>query len=104
MSGRGYYSRARNLQKAAATIVANTWKFPTTMESLALPGVGDYTARRQFFSIGSAKTSCALTANVGARPRDLALFAVTPASRGAADSKTADRLPRANHRAIGIKP
>ena len=42
--GLGYYSRARNLQKAAKAI-AERGSFPDTYgELLALPGVGDYTA------------------------------------------------------------
>nr|WP_326127090.1 A/G-specific adenine glycosylase [uncultured Oscillibacter sp.] len=42
--GLGYYSRARNLQKAAK-IVAERGGFPDTYEGLlALPGVGEYTA------------------------------------------------------------
>ena len=42
--GLGYYSRARNLQKAARQIVAQGG-FPESYEGLlALPGVGDYTA------------------------------------------------------------
>jgi len=44
--GLGYYSRARNLHKAAQMIVAKGWSpFPTRFEDLwALPGVGEYTA------------------------------------------------------------
>ena len=43
-AGLGYYSRARNLHKAAQ-IVAERGAFPDTYEGLlALPGVGDYTA------------------------------------------------------------
>ena len=44
--GLGYYSRARNLQKAARQIVEeHEGLFPNTYEAiLALPGVGDYTA------------------------------------------------------------
>lgn len=43
--GLGYYSRARNLHKAAQKIAQNGGKFPTTRkELLALPGIGDYTA------------------------------------------------------------
>lgn len=43
-SGLGYYSRARNLQKAARQIVA-AGGFPRDYESIrALSGVGDYTA------------------------------------------------------------
>jgi A/G-specific adenine glycosylase len=45
-SGLGYYSRARNLQKAAQEIVAkHHGKFPRDFdEALALPGIGQYTA------------------------------------------------------------
>ena len=44
--GLGYYSRARNLQKAAKKIVYEYGgAFPTTVEGLkALPGIGAYTA------------------------------------------------------------
>jgi A/G-specific adenine glycosylase len=43
-SGLGYYSRARNMQKAARQIV-EAGGFPRHHESIrALPGVGDYTA------------------------------------------------------------
>ena len=43
--GLGYYSRARNLRKAAQAIVANGGEFPTTIEALLqLPGIGRYTA------------------------------------------------------------
>ena len=42
--GLGYYSRARNLQKAAKTVVERGG-FPDTYDGLlALPGIGDYTA------------------------------------------------------------
>jgi A/G-specific adenine glycosylase len=45
-SGLGYYSRARNLHRAAKDIVAHHQeKFPEALEAaLALPGVGRYTA------------------------------------------------------------
>ncbi|NNN05581.1 MAG: A/G-specific adenine glycosylase [Elusimicrobia bacterium] len=45
-AGLGYYSRARNLRRAAAQImVRHGGRFPTDYESvLALPGVGRYTA------------------------------------------------------------
>jgi A/G-specific adenine glycosylase len=45
-SGLGYYSRARNLHRAAKEIVADHHgEFPRTLEeALALPGVGSYTA------------------------------------------------------------
>ncbi len=43
-SGLGYYSRARNLQKAARQMV-ELGRFPNTYDEIrALPGVGDYTA------------------------------------------------------------
>ena len=44
--GLGYYSRARNLQKAAQTLLRQYGgEFPRTYEALtALPGIGDYTA------------------------------------------------------------
>ena len=46
-AGLGYYSRARNLHRAARQIVTDHGgKFPRTLEAaLKLPGVGDYTAR-----------------------------------------------------------
>jgi A/G-specific adenine glycosylase len=45
-SGLGYYSRARNLQKAAQQIVAkHAGQFPSRLENaLALSGIGNYTA------------------------------------------------------------
>ena len=44
--GLGYYSRARNLKKAAVEICTNRGgQFPDTYEGvLSLPGVGEYTA------------------------------------------------------------
>ena len=43
--GLGYYSRARNLQKAARIVAEQGGRFPDTYQGLlALPGVGDYTA------------------------------------------------------------
>src|SRR5271155_6074009 len=45
-SGLGYYSRARNLHRAARLIVAqHKSKFPRTLDAaLELPGIGAYTA------------------------------------------------------------
>ncbi|MGC2331562.1 MAG: hypothetical protein WA581_08920, partial [Candidatus Acidiferrales bacterium] len=45
-SGLGYYSRARNLHRAAQEIVArHGGEFPRTLDAtLALPGIGPYTA------------------------------------------------------------
>jgi A/G-specific adenine glycosylase len=64
-SGLGYYSRARNLQKAAQQIVArHNSKFPDSLEeALALPGVGDYTAAA-ILSIAYGKELAALDGNV----------------------------------------
>ena len=44
--GLGYYSRARNLHKAAKTVVEKGWEpFPDTFENVrSLPGIGEYTA------------------------------------------------------------
>ncbi len=43
--GLGYYSRARNLRKAAQQIVRNGNEFPSTIDELMrLPGIGRYTA------------------------------------------------------------
>ena len=44
--GLGYYSRARNLHKAARMIVEKGWlPFPSAFEQIRLlPGIGDYTA------------------------------------------------------------
>ena len=44
--GLGYYSRARNLHKAARMVVERGWSpFPTRFEDIrSLPGIGDYTA------------------------------------------------------------
>ncbi|MCC6537631.1 MAG: A/G-specific adenine glycosylase [Bryobacterales bacterium] len=44
-AGLGYYSRARNLHKAARQMAASGQGFPHTYDAIrALPGVGDYTA------------------------------------------------------------
>ena len=64
-SGLGYYSRARNLQKAAQQIVAkHGGKFPTLWEDvLALPGIGNYTAAA-ILSIAFDKPFAVLDGNV----------------------------------------
>lgn len=44
-AGLGYYSRVRNLQKAAREVLAAGGRFPGEYERIrALPGIGDYTA------------------------------------------------------------
>jgi A/G-specific adenine glycosylase len=64
-SGLGYYSRARNLQKAAHQIVAeHGGEFPSRLEDgLALPGIGKYTAAA-ILSIAFEKKHAVLDGNV----------------------------------------
>jgi A/G-specific adenine glycosylase len=62
-AGLGYYSRARNLQKAARAIV-ELGQFPADYEALrGLPGVGDYTAAA-VASIAFGKPHAVLDGNV----------------------------------------
>ena len=61
--GLGYYSRARNLQKAARAVVENGG-FPDTYDGLLkLPGVGDYTASA-IASAAFARREAAVDGNV----------------------------------------
>jgi len=64
-SGLGYYSRARNLQRAAQEIVnRHNSKFPEDWESaLQLPGIGNYTAAA-VLSIAYGKQFAVLDGNV----------------------------------------
>lgn len=64
-SGLGYYSRARNLQKAAEQMVAeHGGEFPSRLEDvLALPGVGNYTGRA-ILSIAFGQKHAVLDGNV----------------------------------------
>ena len=64
-SGLGYYSRARNLHKAAQRIVAaHGGEFPSGVEDvLALPGIGGYTAAA-ILSIAFGQTQAVLDGNV----------------------------------------
>jgi A/G-specific adenine glycosylase len=64
-SGLGYYSRARNLQKAAEQIVAkHGGQFPTRLQdALALPGIGNYTAAA-ILSIAFGEKLAVLDGNV----------------------------------------
>ncbi len=64
-SGLGYYSRARNVQKAAQQIVAKYGgRFPERLEdALALPGIGSYTAAA-ILSIAFAQKYAVLDGNV----------------------------------------
>jgi len=64
-SGLGYYSRARNLQKAAQQIIAKHGGiFPPDLESaLSLPGIGAYTAAA-ILSIAYQESRAVLDGNV----------------------------------------
>ena len=64
-SGLGYYSRARNLQKAVQQIMTNHGgQFPARLEdALALPGIGNYTAAA-ILSIAYGKQLAVLDGNV----------------------------------------
>jgi A/G-specific adenine glycosylase len=64
-AGLGYYSRARNLHRAAKRIVAgHNGRFPRTLQdALALPGVGRYTAAA-VLSIAYDEPLAALDGNV----------------------------------------
>jgi A/G-specific adenine glycosylase len=64
-AGLGYYSRARNLQKAAQEIVARHGsRFPNTrVDALALPGIGEYTVAA-ILSIVYGKKLAVLDGNV----------------------------------------
>jgi A/G-specific adenine glycosylase len=64
-SGLGYYSRSRNVHRAAKQIVArHQGEFPKTpSEALALPGVGSYTAAA-VLSIAYSEPIAALDGNV----------------------------------------
>ncbi len=63
--GLGYYSRARNLHKAARMVMEHHGgTLPTTTEGLlALPGIGPYTARA-IASIAFGQDVCVVDANV----------------------------------------
>jgi A/G-specific adenine glycosylase len=64
-SGLGYYSRARNLQKAALQIVSrHNSRFPDNLkDALGLPGIGNYTAAA-ILSIAYGKKRAVLDGNV----------------------------------------
>ncbi len=100
-AGLGYYSRARNLQKAAKLIVAQG-AFPRDYHGLrALPGIGDYTAAA-VGSIAFGLRRAALDGNVvrvlsrvSAEPADVAsslapssimAWLKSPGRRGASSS------------------
>ncbi len=64
-AGLGYYSRARNLHRAAKTIVReHAGRFPDQLDAaLAMPGIGEYTARA-VLSIAYGRPLAVLDGNV----------------------------------------
>ena len=85
-SGLGYYSRARNLWRAARAVV-DAGRFPRDYESLrGLPGVGDYTAAA-IASIAFGEARAVLDGNV---LRVVARVEADPSDIGA--STTRDRF------------
>ncbi len=89
--GLGYYSRARNLHKAARLIVAERGgRFPNTAEEIIeLPGVGSYTAA----AIGSLAFNLDLAVLDGNVIRVLSrLFAYSKNSRSSAAKKELQRM------------
>jgi A/G-specific adenine glycosylase len=79
-AGLGYYSRARNMHKAAQTVVArHSGRFPATSEGLLeLPGIGEYTAA----AIGSIAFDLPLPAVDGNLLRVLARVGNDPSDIG----------------------
>ena len=94
-AGLGYYSRARNLQKAAQQIVAqHAGKFPCEEETVRnLPGIGDYTAAA-ILSIAFGAKRAVLDGNVARVLARLGAVGgdVREPSRWRALQKTADGL------------
>ncbi len=94
--GLGYYSRARNLQRAAREIV-RLGRFPDTYEALtALPGIGDYTAGA-ILSIAFGQPVPAVDGNVlriAARVGGSRLDVLDPKNRRLFRSWMADILPQ----------
>jgi len=106
-SGLGYYSRARNVQKAAQQIVAkHRGFFPTRLDdALVLPGIGNYTAAA-ILSIAFGENSPRSTATSRASLHVSARFAATSASHSVGKSCKKKRITCSNRntRAIGTKP
>jgi A/G-specific adenine glycosylase len=94
-SGLGYYSRARNLQKAAQQIVSrHGGKFPNRLaDALALPGIGNYTAAA-ILSIAFSEKHAVLDGNVARVLARLSAIRgdIRESRRWQELQKTADRL------------
>lgn len=98
--GLGYYSRARNLHRAARQIVEHhNGILPSDLEALrALPGIGPYTAAA-VISFAFNKHAPALDANVLrviARLHNFSEPSDTPAARKALEEMTSALLPEKN--------
>jgi A/G-specific adenine glycosylase len=98
-AGLGYYSRARNLQKAARQIVS-AGEFPRTFDEIrALPGIGEYTAAA-VASIAFGLPHAALDGNVArvlarisADPGDVKALATRKRLQALADDLLDRRKP-----------
>lgn len=100
--GLGYYSRARNLHKAAREVVIrHGGTLPSSPEALrALPGVGPYTARA-IASIAFGQDVCVVDANVErviSRLYDIALPVKSRQARDEIERHGADLLPEGRAR------
>ena len=99
--GLGYYSRARNLHRAAKEIVArHAGRFPHDPEfALALPGVGRYTAAAVLSIAYGARLAVVdgnvarVLARLGALPGDLRAGRRWKQLQGAAQELLAERAP-----------
>lgn len=88
-SGLGYYSRARNMHKAAQ-LVRDAGAFPTDLSGVrALPGVGEYIAG----AVGSIALGLDVPAVDGNLERVLARVHAHPGGRKAMTAVAADLLP-----------
>ena len=95
--GLGYYSRARNLQKAAKIIVSDHGgELPKTQEQLSsLPGIGEYT-QKAILAIAFQQPFVAVDGNllrVFARLEAKRFSAITPALKKEADAYFASSFP-----------
>lgn len=106
-AGLGYYSRARNLQAAAKTIVQTAGGFPTRYEALLqLPGIGEYTAAA-IASIAFGRPRAVLDGNVmrvisriSAEPGDIGHPATRRRLQAAADGLLDPRQPGEHNQAM----
>jgi len=94
-SGLGYYARARNLHKAAQTVVADfSGRFPNTEEGLrTLPGIGPYTAAA-IAAIAFDRVAAAVDGN--AERVIVRLFAITepmPAAKNVIRGRALELVP-----------